>query len=947
MSYYYGPQKQQQQQPAPPPLPPRSPRPPGATDPPTYGESHWTYPPPPPGPPPRGPGVLGDAPPPIPPRPPGFKIRNMANSRLSPAHQAFLPPPLSPNRQAYPNTLPPPPPRSFPGNMSGLDTRNPTTYLPSLVQSSPGTTPYGYTVMPPSDPVITSTPPIISNVPQLPPSQPLQSPGASVQGQFQGSYRTDISTPNASPYVQYTPAENNTPIAEAQRIPTPVYTQASSSPHSTSQIYSQAEDTPPPVYTPVQTQMGDQHVNMPPYPPYVPGSNQSSSSGAPLSPGQAAIPSLDKRPSTHVDDIEGTMQSLNINQPPSVPPPPSQPTRQYTSSGLGTPDHTPDSAPHPSIPPSAPPKVHIEHNQEPPQAVQACIDSAVTFTTDWYWHPQAPEFWICSKCYTDHIRRTQFRDTFTHGRPTDGNPRLCRFSKLRMRDCLFKAAISSGHLHPALLDWMRFRPTIPNCRGTDGVKAEAGIEWYKARGTDIPHFVCCRACYEDVVLASPGLSACFERAPPQPQDPKAIWSCDMAIPYVAKEYEGRGKLNDGRGDWIGFATEAKARMSLQPCPGIKPASTWRRPWFVPTVPGLEGRVVACAACYCDRVAHTGEEPRWRQAAELSKETGRRVRCDLGAFNVRILMGRCHDTQDFAPWWRGVAALQTEQFCDEKGIPPDSVSWYTLKRTNPPGFQVCHACYLCVVEPMNLAPFFERKQLDPTGKENVLCCFNITHPRIGRGFLPRLLEAYFTRDTTALGAYATEYASIAPCPREDDAAGKRWFGWRDCTICPECWHEFGRHHAPLADKVELRGDVVEGKTMCEMYSPRMRKLYLECNSNGDGEVAPLLQYSAHRRMVWCQTVLPIRQILFQSRLALSQQKMLNTVSSHYYMKGGLQELFTPSAYSYSQAGLGTFANHDYLQGAQYAAQASGIVANATSGSNTFMVGQLEQKWRAVE
>ena len=314
---------------------------------------------------------------------------------------------------------------------------------------------------------------------------------------------------------------------------------------------------------------------------------------------------------------------------------------------------------------------------------------------------------------------------------------------------------------------------------------------------------------------------------------------------------------------------------------------------------------------------------------------------------------------------GAYALEAgEKFCDEGGI-ADGV-WYTFRPgangPGPPGFQICRACYLCVVEPLNLAPFFTRKMeigsVEKNSDGKVLCCFNLAHPRLAQGFLPRLLEGYYARDARALRDYASEYVSIPRCQRDQDVQNARWHGWPDCTICPECWYDFARRHEPLAGLDELRGSVRECATMCEMYSARMRNLYLECCENGKvapnggrlDEAAllmPLLQFSAHRRAVWCQTVVPIRRMLFESRIALNQQRFLNVLSSHYTMAGQIQEISMPSAYSYSQAGLGTFANHNLLQGAQYGAQAAGIMSGMSGGSRTVVVGQLEQQWRAVE
>ncbi|RYO83190.1 hypothetical protein DL762_006235 [Monosporascus cannonballus] len=263
------------------------------------------------------------------------------------------------------------------------------------------------------------------------------------------------------------------------------------------------------------------------------------------------------------------------------------------------------------------------------------------------------------------------------------------------------------------------------------------------------------------------------------------------------------------------------------------------------------------------------------------------------------VGRLRDRGECATGYGSVPGAQ-ERLYGKAGA--TNGASYTLL-ANPPGFHIRRACYLAAAEPLDLARFFKPKTSTHSarGKENngqkevafpppgttVLCCFNHPHPRLHKGFLPCLTEADPTRgEGRALGDYALKYGDIPPCPREEDATNNR------------------RAH--------------------------MRRLYLKCNSiSNDGDPASPLRFTTHRRMVFVQTVLPIRQMLLCPRLGLQQQQFLNIGSSHDYNSGIMQEITMPSAYMYSQPGLGTFANHDLLRGAQYGAQAPGIAANVGS------------------
>ncbi|KAI1655993.1 hypothetical protein F4813DRAFT_381825 [Daldinia decipiens] len=475
-----------------------------------------------------------------------------------------------------------------------------------------------------------------------------------------------------------------------------------------------------------------------------------------------------------------------------------------------------------------------------PPAVTSCIDDPVTFATDWYWHPDAPRFLICSRCYVDYIHGTRFCDPFRRERFSDGKPRICRFSKLRMRNHLLKDALATGSLELALA-WMHSRSQIPDCKGIEGVKGKVGIKWYMARLNDIPGFVSCEDCYEDRILTN-HFFVNFE--PTQLQPAEDTWSCDIAVPFIEKEYEARGKVND----WAGFVSETKASMSIKPCPQRNPESTYGRKWLVPKR-GPEG-LVLCSGCYYDRVIHTGEEALCEVDEKLTKAYDSKVWCSMGVF------------------WRSIYKLANEKCCDDDGI-EDGI-WYTLP-PNPLNFGICARCYMTIAESIA----------------------DLSHPRF-RQFMSRLLEMYYTHDPTSFDKFASN---------------KHWYGWIDCTICPECYHDFAQQ-SPLAANMELNNTLLETNTVCEMYNPRMRDLYIKCS-----EASP-----------------PDARELFTCSMALNQQRFPNVASSHYNQAGMLQDIIHGHMHACGAARVG----------AVYAQQATQAGASAASGSAILFVGQLEQQ-----
>ncbi|KAI3324450.1 hypothetical protein HD806DRAFT_522230 [Xylariaceae sp. AK1471] len=568
-----------------------------------------------------------------------------------------------------------------------------------------------------------------------------------------------------------------------------------------------------------------------------------------------------------------------------------------------------------------------------PRAVTACIEIPMSFSTDWYWHLEAPEFFICSRCYVDHIYAKKFQDEFQSARFTDGKSRVCRFGKPRMKDYIHVEALKSGSLRLAI-EWMRLRSTTTDCKGLDGVKGKfsMGIQWYKARENDIPGFISCQACYEDLVMTNQFAQNFELSSQPQPID--AVWVCDMAIPFIENEYEKKGKLND----WQSFASEAQNRITAERCPGGTRIVTYGKNWFVPKA--RTRGLILCATCYCDHVIHSGEEDKWEIAPELSRSGDHKARCAQGMFNIRILFAEARTKKDYALLWNAVDKLNREKTCEAEGI-TDGV-WYTFP-SNPSEFGVCAACYAGILEPLGVSRFWVGKH-DVSPGAKMICCFNLSHPRFN-GFLPRLFEMFLALDPTALNEYASVYAAIPLCVRDKDTTNRRWYGWNECTICSECYLDFARHSS-LAELMEIHDMPLAGSTLCDMYSPRMRALYTECASVNPPDLKRLLEYSVQRQAVYNETMPTVRMILNQQLMALKQQQILNATSAYYSMAGLRQETMFGHTHRYSALGIGSgFANMQLLQAAAYGKQAMEVGAGV--GGPMMIVHQLEQRWRAVE
>ncbi|KAI0505758.1 hypothetical protein F5B22DRAFT_626696 [Xylaria bambusicola] len=978
----------------PPPLPPRSPRPPVTGFAPSPQHPGPSFPPPPRRLPSGHSGYVSSPvgpPPPLPPRPAGYEIRTPSNpsTPLTYSPSAGHAPP-SPHSQAGPPfPLPPPPPYSaFP-----VDASTPQHALhPGPVPGA--TSPSVLTTFPPPPP---GPPPQPSPHPSpgIPQYSPAPSRPLSAAGPAAG-YPSSQSPIQPAQHHNITPDSGQTPSNDFHVPPSNNFHTPSSNdfytPPSNGFHISTSSDENPPIYQSSSSNAGSSHGASVLYPQEKASRNEyanpisseapSTESSNSTAESSGVIPSVapSQIPQSTQEPLEASFQSLHLNSGPPVPPkaplapssaenqlggqaasssatfsgyrpyvPPApsstqnQPGEQAASSSATFSGYRPyvyspqtnppqdySAKPAPS-PPNAQPK---PYSPPPlalpkPKAVASCIDTLVTFTTDWYYHPEASKYLICSRCYVDHIHGTKFQDTFHRSRFDDGKPRLCRFNKPRMKDHIFKEALASGFLRKAV-EWMQKRSSIVDCKGVEGVKGKSadGIVWYMAR--DLPGFLSCEACYEDMVLTNQFAHNLSVHTDSQGADD--VWSCDIAVPFIEREYEQKAKQND----WEGFVAEAQARLTGRPCPGSASIRGYGRKWFVPRAGPQD--LILCFACYCDQVIGTGEDSKWEAAPDFP--IGADVRCARGRFNCRILMAKAAETKDYAMFWDTVHRLYAEKPCEGDGI-VDGV-WYTLA-SNPKEFGVCGACCVGILEPLDIARFWKRRTDVPPGAK-LLCCFNFNHPRF-KNFIPGLLEMWYTKNPRPLDEYASVYASIAPCMRDEDKPNLRWYGWGDCTICPECYQDFARD-SPLDKLMEYRNTEIAGNTVCEMYSTRMRNLYTECGNASPPKLQNLLEFSAQRRQVYIETVPQIRHLLAEANRALEQQKMLNVLSSHHNFMGSINQINYGTTHGAPGVGYG-YANRDLLQGAQYGQQATAVMMGILNGGYNNTVQQLEQRWRAVE
>ncbi|KAM0428533.1 hypothetical protein ACHAPT_006893 [Fusarium lateritium] len=507
-----------------------------------------------------------------------------------------------------------------------------------------------------------------------------------------------------------------------------------------------------------------------------------------------------------------------------------QPQQQYQTQQQWTPQATP--TPNPIHPPEMHPCGIAP--------VPLCVDSPMSIELDWFVHPSAPEFLVCSRCFVDHIWNTQFRSSFRIVHLGAEQQRKCSFGSRRMKDKLWPAAVSSSSLNNAV-EFMQKRQRIPHCTDSE---IRSGASWYTS--PNIPNAAFCAACYEDMLMASSfasnftiltGLEA----------------FCDASTFYVRRMFD----LYAPTDNWSAFCQQVQARVQMPACEKGLPVATSERTWYEATR-GPRGTLL-CGTCFCDVFYGTSDEQYWRETTPRGKET----MCLLGGINMHSVVNRVFDMKDsdYSMFWRALDEFGKHPLCSPYGT--SGAKWFILPNKSKE-IIICGACYSTMVCTWGGINWFIPKSSSFFKSDKRICAFNVGHPRFTR-VASTFNECIMRQNWKSLGDLAAVFSSVQSCPKsESNSMGRRWWGWQNAQICEECYVTFAKD-SPLENRYTLRGVRSPGG-VCDLYSSRMRNLYRDACSSGD--LQSFLNSAAQRKQIFIQ----MSQQLDMLRSAYNQQNM---------------------------------------------------------------------------
>jgi hypothetical protein len=550
---------------------------------------------------------------------------------------------------------------------------------------------------------------------------------------------------------------------------------------------------------------------------------------------------------------------------------------------------------------------------------------------------------MCTSCYADLVNDTQFSDRFKLEKQAENTAYTCDFWHPRVKNILWPRALESGKLD-AFLAYINKRIAVQSCKGGVFNSVEEGIKWYGMADNDIEGFVACEACYEDRVVGDS-----FEsRFTPKEQGADEKVSCDLCIPYIMHAIVRCAKTND----WADFVTCARHRLQVPQCDGTKVAYNSRE-WLMPRQ-RIEN-LYFCERCYLDKVAHTQFADEFEPYVPDTgfdawmNNLGLQFSCGLSdnSLAMAVALESALYQRKTSVLWDAAQAINENVPCTANGIVRGT--WWTLK-DGCEGLRVCEACYAGILRTTNTHVFFE-----PTGRlpEEIVCSFCPSSPRF-KQFMAKFAESLDRGIFSCYSEAVKKFAGVPVCPGIKAREKATWWCYPEALACEECYIAFIAA-TPLADAMPVRNEQDDRPIICQMWSPRMRKLWLEAGAAGPAdspESAAAIQafrdFGRKRSQVYNATVVQIEVMLQMQQMKQMQALHKGQLSLMY---SGMNSISSAAGatdgYQHGNSSLGWYETENGAHGAQLMNEMHAGMSEANSGSDWMTISRLQALWLEVE
>ncbi|KAK1245040.1 hypothetical protein MKX08_004669 [Trichoderma sp. CBMAI-0020] len=571
----------------------------------------------------------------------------------------------------------------------------------------------------------------------------------------------------------------------------------------------------------------------------------------------------------------------------------------------------------------------IRETGDPLEVLAICPrDREVNYSLNWYYLPDAFEdtadYLICSRCHADHIKGTSLEVQFKQIEWPDGDIAVCRFWLPRVKDVLWPEAIRTNNIKPC-----------PGQKLTEDVEDRTV---YGLVDGEIESFAACEACYEDYIFGTgfePHFGTYSELAP--------RWSCDLCMPYISGSVAPMAKHNN----WRGFISGASRRFQLPACTGEQIRSDVIE-WYLLKDYKLDNFHV-CETCYLDKLALT---PFKRDFQLFSGDLDPELWCcgladqnisTAVALEAAIVVRK--DLEVFVEAGQTICSLVP---CTADGIVHGN--WWTLEGCDDQ-FNICEACFAGFCQTRGLDDFFQLSKRDSSNA--YVCEFCVASPRFAQyitkfaEMLDRGVFAYFSD-------FVMTFAGVPACPKIKGYGKSRWWGYPEARFCQECYLDFVAH-TPLADSLSLNGKYIEETTLCHIWSPRMRSIWLEvCEAGEPGSEesdAALQEFKAfcvQRLQIYHATISEIEVIRAMQNIKKQSAFNHSLLSIQYQGMDGLATMFGKTdGHRYGSSSLGWFDTSYGAQSKQHWNSFMSDLSASNQPDDWVRMAKLEALWKRVE
>ncbi|KAJ6447282.1 alpha-amylase [Purpureocillium lavendulum] len=589
--------------------------------------------------------------------------------------------------------------------------------------------------------------------------------------------------------------------------------------------------------------------------------------------------------------------------------------------------------------------LEMKSEGEPSDTLRYCPEGRMMdYSLDWYHLEGLPTYLVCTRCHADHIKGTSLAANFIRVKRPDGSSSGCGFYYSRITDVLWPLSLKSNSTE-ALRAFMVKRLELPACKGAGNVVTAAdGFKWFGMAAKEHEGFITCEACYEDTVVGT-SFESRFASYQEQGADDK--WSCDLCVPYIRRAASHFSQRND----WQGFVGATTKRMQLPACEG-KDVELNSITWYLPRR-NIDNFHV-CELCYLDKVALTDFEDEFDPQAPKSgfdswlDTLGKRRTCDLASTNrpIAFALETSLFLNDFDLFARSAAKIAGLVPCTANGIIRGN--WWTISG-GCPDFSVCEACHTGILQANDLERYFEAA---PRDKEaTIVCSLCAASPRCQQ-YLVQLVKSIDTGVFGHFTDFVRKFAGVQPCAGIKSREKGKWWGYQEALFCENCYVGFVADTS-LGGELPLNGEYDERAQICQVWSPRMRTMWLktcEAGPPGSAESKAALDefkaFGSHRLQVWLQTVPKIEYMNSMRQMRIMNAMHQGQLSLMYSGMNSMAVLSgTTDGNLHGNSSLGWYETEHGATGAQ---MFNNMQAGMTSGGGEWaQILHLSQMWTEVE